>query len=48
LRVILAPQSSPHRTHAIAALCDELNQTKTNFPGSPLRLHFAIRLQASP
>jgi len=43
LRVTLAPQSSPHRTHAIAALCDQLNQTKTLFPGSRLRLHFAIK-----
>jgi transposase len=43
LRVILAPQSSPHRTRAIAALCEELNQTNTAFPGSQLRLHYAIR-----
>lgn len=43
LRVILAPQSSPHRTRAIAALCDQLNQTETLFPGSRLRLHYAIR-----
>lgn len=43
LQVILAPQSSPHRTRAIAALCDHLNQTKTLFPGSRLRLHYAIR-----
>ncbi len=43
LRVILAAQSSPHRTRAIAALCEELNQTKTIFPGSQLRLHYAIR-----
>jgi transposase len=43
LRVTLAPQSSPHRTRAIAALCDQLNQTQTLFPGSRLRLHYAIR-----
>jgi hypothetical protein len=43
LRVTLAAQSSPHRTHAIAALCEELNQTKTVFPGCQLRLHYAIR-----
>jgi hypothetical protein len=43
LRVTLAAQSSPHRTRAIAALCEELNQTKTIFPGSRLRLHYAIR-----
>ena len=43
LRVTLAAQSSPHRTQAIAALCAELNQTGTSFPGSRLRLHYAIR-----
>jgi hypothetical protein len=43
LRIILAPQSSLHRTRAIAALCDQLNQTQTLFPGSQLRLHYAIR-----
>jgi transposase len=43
LRVTLAAQSSPHRTRAIAALCEELNQTKTVFPGCRLRLHYAIR-----
>jgi hypothetical protein len=43
LRVTLAAQSSPHRTRAIAALCEELNQTETLFPGSRLRLSYAIR-----
>jgi len=43
LRITLAPQSSPHRTRAIAALCQELNQMETTFPGSTLRLRYAIR-----
>ena len=43
LRVTLAPQSSPHRTRAIAALCKELNRTDTCFPGSQLRLWYTIR-----
>jgi transposase len=43
LRVTLAPQSSPHRTRAIAALCDQLNEFNALFPGSGLRLHYAIR-----
>jgi transposase len=43
LLVTLARQSSPHRTRAIAALCKELNLTKTNFPGSRLRLRYTIR-----
>jgi hypothetical protein len=40
----LAAQSSAHRTRAIAALCEELDQTRTNSPGSRLRLHYAIRM----
>lgn len=43
LRVTLAPLSSPHRTRAIAALCHELNQSNTQFPGSSLRLRYAVR-----
>jgi len=43
LRVLLAPQSAPHRTRAIAALCEELNQRKAVFPGSKLRLICAIQ-----
>ena len=43
LRVTLAPQSSPQRTRAIAALCEELNRTNTLFPGSQLRLRYTIR-----
>jgi transposase len=43
LRVTLAAQSSPHRTRAIAGLCQELNQLPTTFPGSHLRLRYAIR-----
>ena len=43
LRVTLAAQSSPHRTRAIAALCEELNRAGTRFPGSSLRLRYAIR-----
>jgi transposase len=43
LRVTLASQSSPHRTRAIAALCEELNRRKVVFPGSSLRLVYAIQ-----
>ncbi len=43
LRITLAPQSSPHRTRAIAHLCDILNATETRFPGTDLRLRYAIR-----
>jgi len=43
IRVTLAPQSSPHRTRAIVALCEKLNETPMCFPGSKLRLRFAVR-----
>jgi len=43
LRITLAAQSSPHRTRAIAALCEDLNQMRTTFPGSRLRMHYSIR-----
>jgi hypothetical protein len=43
LQITLAPLSSPHRTHAAQALCEELDQTVTIFPGSRLRMRFAVR-----
>ena len=42
LRVTLAPQSSAHRSRALAALCRELNTTSTVFPGTRLRLCYAV------
>ena len=42
LQVTLAPLSSPHRSRAIAALCEELNGLETRFPGSTLRLRYAV------
>src|SRR6185437_5945665 len=42
LQVTLAPLSSPHRTRAAHALCQLLNQTATVFPGTSLRLRFAV------
>jgi transposase len=41
LRVTIAAQSSPHRTQALAALCEQLNAKATHFPGTNLRLHLA-------
>jgi transposase len=43
LHITLAPLSSPHRTHAAQALCDLLDQTATRFPGSRLRIRFAVQ-----
>ncbi len=42
LRVLLAPMSSPHRTRAIDALCQELTAAAVVFPGTRLRLVYAI------
>ena len=43
LHVTLSPLSSPHRTKAIGVLCEALNGMNSVFPGTDLRLHYAIR-----
>jgi integrase len=43
LHITLAPLSSPNRTHAAQALCEMLDQMATIFPGSRLRIRFAVR-----
>lgn len=43
LCITVHPLSSPHRTLAVQALCDTLTETETTFPGSRLKLQFAIR-----
>jgi transposase len=43
LHVALEPQSAPHHTRALAALCEDLNRLDTKFPGSALRLRFSVR-----
>jgi len=42
LHVRLAPLSSAHRTRALAGLCDDLNRGDTRFPGTRLRVRYAI------
>ena len=42
LRITLAPLSSAHRTRALAALCEQLDATKPVFPGTHLRLRYAV------
>ena len=42
IRVTLAPFSSAHRTRAVAALCAELDTLGLCFPGSRLRLRYAV------
>jgi Transposase protein len=43
LNITLGPLSSPHRTLAATALCEILDKTATIFPGSRLRIRFAMR-----
>jgi transposase len=42
LLVTLAALSSPHRTRAVAALCEALNATQTRFPGTRLVLRYTV------
>ena len=42
LRVTLSPISSPHRSQAVAALCENLNTAEACFPGTNLRMRFAV------
>ncbi len=48
LQVSLAPLSSPHRTKALAALCERLNETRARFPGSKLHLRFDVKPDPPP
>ena len=43
LLVSIDPLSSPHKTRAIAAVCEALNATATPFPGTRLRMRFALK-----
>jgi len=45
LHVVLASQSAPHRSRALAKLCEELNALETKYPGSDLLLKFSVRGQ---
>ena len=42
LRVRIAPLSSPHRSRALAAVCEQLNETRTVFPGTRLVLRYVV------
>lgn len=42
LSVTLAPLSSPHRSKAIAKLCQKLNETPMRFPGTKLNIRFSV------
>lgn len=46
LLITLAPLSSAHRSRAVAALCSSLNATATLFPGTRMRLRYAVAGQS--
>jgi lambda repressor-like predicted transcriptional regulator len=43
LHVTLNPASAPRRTRALAALCEQLNDTEPIYPGTDLVLRYAIK-----
>ena len=43
LTIRLDPLSAPRRTRALAGLCDELNTTKTRYPGTRLTLRYMVK-----
>ena len=43
LTIRIGPLSAPRRTQAIAAICDQLNQTRTRYPGSRLTLRYEVK-----
>jgi hypothetical protein len=42
LHITLAEQSSPHRSEALAKLCQQLDAEQANYPGSSLRVRLAV------
>jgi len=45
LKITIAAQSSPHRTEALAKLCEELDAEVACYPGSRLRIRLAVEGQ---
>lgn len=43
LVVRIEPLSAPHRTRALAGLCEELTATETTYPGTELRLVYEVK-----
>ena len=43
LHVTLNPASAPRRSRALAALCEQLNDTDTVYPGTDLVLRYAVK-----
>src|SRR6185437_4794336 len=43
LRIRLDPLTAPRRTRALAALCEQLNKTRTPYPGTDLILRYEVK-----
>jgi len=43
LLIQLDPLTAPRRTQALAALCDQLNQTASRYPGTDLILRYEVK-----
>ncbi len=43
LHVRLDPLTAPRRTRALQALCQQLNTTRTCYPGTTLTLHYEVK-----
>jgi hypothetical protein len=43
LLIRLDPLTAPRRTQALAALCDQLNQDASRYPGTDLVLHYEVK-----
>jgi len=48
LHVRLDPASAPRRSKALAALCQELTETATRYPGTDLTLAYNVKSQPTP
>ena len=48
LHVRLCPLSEPRRSRAVAGLCEELNETRTIYPGTNLRLVYSVKGEELP
>jgi hypothetical protein len=45
LHLALEPLSSPHKTRALTAICNDLNATNTRFPGTKLRMRYSVKAE---
>ena len=48
MHVRLDPASAPRRSNALAALCTELTDTQTRYPGTDLTLAYSIKGHPDP